>query len=129
MTNPDTHIYLYAKKWYKRGNVLDDLKKIISKRSLIEEQFINNTDILDVLLSIIFDEINKSGNPQLFFKNFITDSLPCNRWRVGCKQNVSQLEAMIKSGLSFLYTCSVKDLNLGEPDYSILPSSEITKEI
>ncbi len=38
MKNADSHIYLYAKGHYQRGNLIEDLKKIFGERSAIDPE-------------------------------------------------------------------------------------------
>ena len=123
------HVYLYAKHHYKRTDTITDLKIILSKRSLIDIEFISGEDIIGCLTEITWKEINRCGNPTYEFNDFVMRILPQNRWKVNNRDK--ELEdlnvAIINSCLSVLSQSLVKDdngnvlLELGEPDSSILP--------
>jgi hypothetical protein len=119
--NPNTHIYLYAKGWYKQSNVIDDLKKILGNRSGIEPKYITQKDILAVLLELSFQHIIKSGNPEHSFYTFATYILPEDAWKAGVKPGDSTIVALVKSCLSILCLTEVNGLDLGKPDETLLP--------
>lgn len=108
--NEDTHIYLYAKGWYKRTNVVDDICKIIANRCSLETISIANAKT--VLLEVVFTEISRSGNPQNKFIQF------CSKISTPSENND---ETFFRAVIGILSTAKAKDLNLGEADYTILP--------
>jgi len=50
--NYDSHIIRYAKGWYKKKDIIEDLKILVSKRSGINTQDINESDVYETLLAI-----------------------------------------------------------------------------
>lgn len=105
--NPYTHFYLYARGWYARSErLLDDLKTIAGHFSGIHPRYISKSDILNHMTHLAFVEINRSGNPEYNFSNLVIQA-----------SNENALQAC----LSMLRYVEVSGLNLGEPDYSILP--------
>ena len=119
--NSYTHFYLYAKGHYmKSDDIIDDLKYILSERSAIPVERCLATDIVDILLSLVYKHITESGNPEMYFKDFI---LKLKRPFL-CKNVITYEEmklSIIKSSLIILEMTNVKDLNLGEVDGNILP--------
>jgi len=119
--NSYTHFYLYAKGHYmKSDDIIDDLKYILSERSAIPVERCLATDIVDILLSLVYKHITESGNPEMYFKDFIIKLK-----RPFLHKNVITYEELrlliIKNSLSILEMTNVKDLNLGEVDENILP--------
>ena len=149
--NYNTHIYLYAKNWYKVGNIIDDLKIIMCERCGHYrkgddpekcKKYLHSGDIVDILLGIVYPLIVESGNPQYFFENFIYDIAPTNSWKVGYVTNQSDIgfnindvvkpdydywTAVIHKCLSFIGNTEVnrilkiETLPIGEPDFELFP--------
>jgi hypothetical protein len=140
------HVYLYAKGHYKKSkSVVKDLAKILGTRAGMEAKYYKTEEIADQLLSLAFEHICKTGNPDHFFRELIKHSSPEGNWRVGGKNTHSIFGKrkkgarsenywvrVIRSCLSVLRhtVCMEKGevvLFLGEPDPSILPLSKIYK--
>ena len=111
MKNTYSHIYLYAKCWYKRTNALEDLKIILAARTAIEPRFIRKQDVLREVAYCAFESINASGNPSHFFTKLIME---IDRGR-------DSIEGMLS--ILSLRTLS-KDFQLDDTDYTILPRRE-----
>jgi hypothetical protein len=107
--NPHTHFYLYAKGWYKEEDIVKDLKVICANYSGIELKWISDADVFQVLYPVVWKEIQRTGNPEYFFGKFVVD----------VKEH-----GYLKAFMIILSLSLAVGLNLGEPDYSILPKSE-----
>lgn len=114
--NDYTHFYLYAKGWYNRGDVMDDLRKITSNYSGSPA---SENDALTVLLHVTWDEILKSGNPRHQFEQIV-------RRPLGGGEN--SLRCLARACLALLADTIVKGRDLGEPDYSVLPQVESVEQ-
>jgi hypothetical protein len=122
--NVDSHIYLYAKGWYKKTNVIEDLKVLYGKRNGIDSEYISVNHILCCLTKLAFSHMTgvcKIGE-------FISDISPDNAWRIWKfgDDEWDYWKAVISKCLSILALTEVKDIPfvLAEPDYSLLPKSE-----
>lgn len=124
--NSYRHFYLYAKHWYKRTDVVEDLKLLIQERSLIDPVHLSVRDVIDNLEGLAWNYITKSGNPPHFFREFVFDMFPDNRWKHGGDKEDSQEVTLIKKILSMMSIEQVKNIDgaLGEPDPNILPLLE-----
>jgi hypothetical protein len=104
--NPDTHIWLYAKNWYKKTDIIEDLKVIMGKRCALYPEQVKQKDIEIILLDIMYHHINN----EYRFNDFV----------LSCVE-----DGVIKTCLSFMAITEVKDIEggIGEPDYNILPKN------
>ena len=136
MTDFDRHFYLYAKLWYKRTNIIDDMKVIMSKRSGVDTQFIRITDIIYVLTRLV--QTTPNFKRENFLEEFATEILPSEQWKHGGPHwndsLVSQrdiIENIVRKCLSILSNQSVKDIpfELGLPDSEILPVRTIDEPL
>jgi hypothetical protein len=143
MKNADSHFYLYAKGWYKRTDVVEDLKVLQGKYCGIDPKYIDINDILHKLLSLVYPVLAKHPDNDSAFIHFISGLFPSSTWQVGYDHNSVayysedrsklppyQLEmALIYKCLSVLKLTRVRDIpeGLDEPDESILPLSKISK--
>ena len=126
MKNPNSHIYLYAKGWYKEANLVDDLKKLVGLRCSVGPEYISEYDILSVLLSITWPHLLQSGNPELQFKEFVLGLEESQYWKLDMRGKWSFNKALIRMCLSALRFTKVIDgeevfIELDDPDPSILP--------
>ena len=104
------HFYLYAKGWYKRTDVIDDLKIIQGNWCGIEPKYITASDVASQLAHLAYRHINN----EYFFVKFINDlSQKVDSWNLN----------IINTSLSTLKFIGKEDLpfDLGEPDYELLP--------
>ena len=122
------HVYLYAKEHYKHNDLLKDLSIILAERSWMpRDHYYGAAHIANTLTDLVFEEINRSGNPKHFFAEFINNIAPENVWKVGGQECNDHHVKVILACLSILSLSQVKDdegntlIELGEPDSSILP--------
>jgi len=118
MKNPDSHIYLYAKGWYEKTDVVEDLKVIFGERNAIEPDYITEEDLVLMLLNITWPHIKDSGNPALMFKEFVMELNEKNYWKLSYDNDWTFNKAVIEKCLSVL---SMVIIPLDAPDQSILP--------
>lgn len=129
--NSYRHFYLYAKHWYKRTDIVEDLKILIQNRSGIDAIHLNTNDILENLIDLVWLSISRSGNPSHFFSEFVFDTaMPQEWWKFYGKEKDSQELITIKKCLSVMSLTNVSDIDgeLGEPDFTILPEPEKNKD-
>lgn len=128
MKNPDSHIWLYAKNWYKKSNVIMDMKTILAHRSGCEPQHIREEDIIIVLTHIVYPYLNEQKLIELAKRTFI----PFNYREM---KSVYFFQNYIESLLSILNFVQVKEIStctgkekilieLDEPDYTLLPKPD-----
>jgi hypothetical protein len=132
------HLYLYAKHWYKRGDVISDLKKIVGS---ICETDAKVVDLQDILYWLEKEAYYHLGNEETGLRNFmafLTNIHPLNCWIIGYRHkdepfvinhpdNPYDLNiAIIHKCLSILSLTKVVDIpfELGNPDPSVLPMVE-----
>ena len=120
-SNSDAHIYLYCKDWYKKNNIIEDLRIICAERCgrySIKYHDVNNpeevesckvsvNDVLIVLTGIVWKYIKEKS---YLFTGLINDINPVNTWRVGyltkeCKTMF--IEDSIESKESYDYVRAV----------------------
>lgn len=124
MKNADSHIYLYAKGHYEKNNLVEDMKKILGKRSGIDPEYMTAADVVHVLLSMTSPYIKDNHH----FREFILDLHPVNYWKL-TRGEYSFDEAVIRKCLSILRMTQVIDkdnkvlIELDDPDPDILPLS------
>jgi hypothetical protein len=94
--NCNRHIYLYTKHWYKRTDIIEDLKLICAERCgnynpkyinvnntrEVNECKVSSSDTLTVILNIV-EKYIKADTSNRFFIDFINDIAPWNTWKVG----------------------------------------------
>lgn len=111
----ERHIILYAKDWYKKNNVIEDLRVLISKTRGCNKVY--NEDIWRILIECFRFLSHYQQNNYLFrlFRPF---------GYLKFQESIS-FEQSIDSLLGLLGTIAVKDNpdmeNLGKPDYNLLP--------
>ena len=151
--DPHRHFYLYAKGWYNRsGSILCDLSIIQGEYCGIDSSHISKYDISRMLIGLAYKHIENEHQ----FLDFLSHLNPSYCWWVGYLHKDSPTDmhgsykedeklpydfhlALIHSCLSILSLAEVrrfvegegyKDLlNLGEPDYSILPSGKENSDV
>jgi hypothetical protein len=120
--NPNTHLFLYAKYQYQRGNIWNDLKKIVGKKLLIYSYLVSDIDVVNVLLEVAINQIILMGEPKDPFLDFIVHLHPENRWEIGGNSEESFNMGVIRKCLSILKHTELKYISdLGKPDPDILP--------
>lgn len=131
--NPDTHIYLYAKGFYEKSDLYQDLKTIIGYRSCIEPEYISQTDIVLVLIDIVQYHLQQ-GNFKGNFLDFINGISPHSSWKFSDSNNskfdkpnesikYDFYDQLIKKCLSNLRLTNIDNIpgKLGKPNPEILP--------
>lgn len=102
--NPKSHFYLYAKGWYERTNLVDDLIKIMANYTGLKPEQCNINDVKLVLIQEVYKYV--LGNNYLFAE-FIN--------------NVEE-NGVLEACLSVFVYATVDTSNIEKnPDYSILP--------
>jgi hypothetical protein len=119
--NSHTHYYLYAKGHYEKNDLWDDLKAIQAAWCGIEAEYIDESDISNVLLPLVFKHIKEGGNPEFMFIDFINRLDEHNA--CGAPDRPFP-ERLIQDCLSVLRYVTAEGLNLGEADPNILPLSK-----
>lgn len=132
--HPDSHLFLYAKHWYKRTDEAEDLKKIYGRRNGIEPEHISDEDIFSWVLRVTFpyirdghhlNEILKRAfilheeSHRIIFYPKIDDKIS---FRSILKRLLANLgDVKIKEIVDREKGIEIPIINLEEPDYSILP--------
>ena len=127
------HLLLYAKGWYQRGNVIEDVKKILGHRCGIDPKHMPNRDVWEQLVSAFLeycdDECEIGGLLLEMFRPLAGEGEPLSFW-----SDLSTFERMIHLILMRLGNVKIIGaegkaiLCLGEPDPNILPLSENAKK-
>ena len=124
--NWNSHIILYAKGWYERTDIVEDLKILIGKRNHIEPQYISKNEIIRNLLHIIEELPNEVKDFRMTLSEFISDIDPKNlKFRL-INEDYDFDIAVITKCLSVLSLIKIYDNKteiypLDEPDENILP--------
>lgn len=119
------HILLYAKgHYFQSQDLMADLRRLVASYTAQEYAGVTEKDVFTVVCDIAIPLILKNGNPKLRIEEILTDLL--SEARLG---NVLNTSDFVSSLLSFLVQAKVKDgdtviLELGEPDFNILPPSQ-----
>jgi hypothetical protein len=78
--NCDSHVILYAKNHYERGDLITDLKRIYSLRNAIDPEHISKSDILSCLINLVEKFVSNPATECRFsLRNFLSDIDP-NSW-------------------------------------------------
>ena len=123
------HIYLYAKGHYKRTDVIEDLRKILAERNALEPEDVAKFVILNVVSKLAFNEIKNDDRFQKLIEEFFT-YVPDTDGKTRLYSEDTTLIHVINRMLAILANVSVLDnnknliLNLGNPDFKILPKKD-----
>lgn len=101
-----SHFILYAKGWYKRNNLEEDMEYLMQDYTGIDKKYISKSDTFHVLNDFAYDVIQKSGNPKNNFFKYISDV---------------EKEGFIYAAMRLFSVMKVTGLNLEEPDTRVLP--------
>jgi len=130
LKNCDSHIYLYAKGHYLKSDLWEDLRKIMSLRSMgTPDNKVTISDILLVLLSITYKYIDSKHR----FLDFVNDLSPSNCWKVGYifkNEKYSYEKALAYKCLSILRNLEVSRIENGldKPNEDLLHLSKNAEE-
>jgi len=118
------HTTLYAKGWYLKTDLVEDLKKTLNADGYIPD---HAGDIINILIQEITPYwVNvKKRDAESLLRQVLSDADPVSSWKVGYHEDSSKHDyrsAIIHSFLSILSCSTVDDLGgLPEADYTILP--------
>ena len=122
--NADSHIYLYTKNWYKRGNKpFDDLRKIYAVRNGVEAKYISRSDILENVACLAYQHIKSEDK----FSELITRMF--RKFPYSHYTKSSSDKRVLLALLAIIGNVRTKDdkgnilVPLDKPDYTILPAS------
>jgi hypothetical protein len=119
------HFYLYAKHWYQRTTIEQDLKTIMGRYSAASPEHIRTIDVMEVLLREVFKCLTLLGRNSNRFVDFVTRLRDIEAWKARSVED--RLDDVILSNcLIELELAQVRDgnrtlIHLGDPDPSILP--------
>ncbi|MDP3778712.1 MAG: hypothetical protein Q8R30_01520 [bacterium] len=114
----ERHLVLYAKGHYRKSRyVLEDLKKIFARFFCIESRFLSDQDVYARVLEV-FLKVTSVGSQHLFWERLFYENGKQYR-------SITPL-GMIDRLLGKIAICKVWEdgtalIELGEPDYTILP--------
>ena len=121
MKNSDSHIWLYAKHWYKVTSYEEDLRIILAHRNGVEPKYITRDIIILILTNIVFPYMTS----QKFYELNSMVFLSFRRY-----EGFTEFEQFLYELLHILCDIKVKEsddeilIPLDEPDYNILPKRE-----
>ena len=113
------HIVFYSKGFYKRTDVMSDLKKIHGRFFVIEEIYIRNADVYGCVHEL-FTRVRSPEQQNVFWGNIFS--------RAG-SESVAMTE-LIEQMIGQISICQIYDgartlIELGLPDYTVLPRSDV----
>jgi len=119
-----SQIVLYAKNWFMKKDVYEDIKILLADIYGVDKSNYNNTDIIENLIDIVYDcNISKD---KRFFIEFINDIRPQFTFKVGYDhENYYNVEDAIVYKCLSMIKLSSNDFFPGEiapPNYSLLES-------
>lgn len=122
------HLILYSKNWYQRGNVIEDVKKILGERCAIDSVSDENMWIMlvEALLTYMPDYTRSRAMQEFLSKLFHPRADESGKALTWFEPNCP-LERAVKmiltelSGIQVLDEQGKRILNLGEADPKILP--------
>jgi len=127
MKNVDSQVILYAKGWFKKTDVIEDLRKIYAKRNGMYLEHVSDNDVYSLLTSLVFNLCIKSKEDDYPFTCLMEDIFR-SRNSFGTSY-VTNKKYAIESMLSMIRMTEVVNegnilIELDEPDYTILPKKE-----
>lgn len=115
--NPtEKQIVLYFKLRFKITDMMEDLRILVAENFGIPVDSTMNYHIYDHMLDIFF-RLQKSGHITIGTQEFLEQLFSYNRKVVDQRIMIERLRAHIQN-------CKGEGLNLGEPDYALLPERE-----
>jgi len=114
-SNSDRHFYLYAKYWYKRDNMIEDLRRIVAFRCGIDVEYIRKRDVFSILYRVAIKHLTTEQRLEVFFNEMISS--------IFIPDDAPLLDTLIRQFLLVLSHQHIKDIpfELGDPDPNILP--------
>ena len=83
MKNSNSHIYLYAKGHYLSKVMMDDLQVILAQRNAVDSVYLQDHDILQIILGITVPFLQKKDAHML--EEFLLRLSPTQNWRYDWK--------------------------------------------
>ncbi len=115
------HIMLYAKGHYLRSeDLMADMKLLVAERSAMSPENVRDRDIFRTVCDLAIPLLLASGNPKHQIEKLLGNVL--KEADIDATLSVSSI---ISALLSFLAGVKTREviIDLGKPDYSILPAS------
>ncbi len=123
--NGDSHIYHYAKgKYLTSKNPFNDLRKIYAIRNGCKAEYITDKDILDMMLTLVYQHIQS----EHAFKEFVCNMFKTYKHRAMLPHfGIANKKKLLRQILITLALTKVWDngkvlIPLDEPNFTILPS-------
>ena len=119
------HIWLYAKGWYKRGNLMEDLRILVGHHTALKLAHVTDSDVLTVLCDIAVPYLVTEGNVVYRMREFFRDLIQVTQH----KKRPLTIEDIVIKLLGVLQGVRTKRgdeviINLGELDFNLLPEAE-----
>lgn len=129
MKNQYSHIILYAKHWYERHNIIQDMAILIGEWSGMDCDHVDDRNIFSVLTDIVYPHIENQSQ----FKSFISNVI---HYKWDMKNEMNSMERFIQACMDILSELQVYEtvrnqtggfdivkelIELDKPDYKILP--------
>jgi len=121
--NEYRHFFLYAKGWYAKGNVLEDLGKICNH--YLEHDLHSGTNRIRILTEAT-KTIKTEFTIDKVLSKVLDESFQFNYPFDFGQHELSATQVVIRTTLMILGKCTIDEIegSLGTPDYSILPKAE-----
>jgi len=118
----DSHIYLYAKRWYKQSNnPFNDLRKIYSVRNGIEEQYITDINIIENISCLVFKHLKENNFRELMLRIFRKKSFLYYSRITSMRRVLLELLSILSIVQVYETKTKTTLINLAQPDEKILP--------
>lgn len=145
------HLILYAKGHYERGNLLEDMRKIVAERCALLEEHVSTSDIWHICAAALMKHCDKHVQERVFtalFEPRVEETLGFASGPKTVPSIVCPLERAVRNVLSELCHLVVRELKLeagakpmservdsdyeimlelGRPDPNVLPLNKPVK--
>jgi hypothetical protein len=126
--NPDSHVIIYAKGWYKKTNIIEDLKIIYARRCGLKPEHMCIPLIYDCLTTLVYEMCIKSKWDFRRFMVRMFSEISADGFAPRMQFFNPNMEHVIEIYLSMLALVEVYNpttkrdiIPMDKPDYSILP--------
>lgn len=126
MKNWDSDFYLYSKYWYKRTNIIEDLKILQANYCGCEVKHITARDAVRHLISLTLNHMLTSGNPEYHLTELITSLNPTEMRKINSEETDDHDTKLCKACMSFLMNVETSKIEKGidAPDFTLLPARD-----